>query len=171
MCVKRKNEGGANADGIAYYVRVGCVAVAVSAAGVDEPHVVGVAGVRGTKPPVGGRAVQLRNTSVSGGRFVSRLKIGQFRAIHRKVAANAGRPAYFVTRQQEDFRRQTVRARTDSGIADAVDIRNLDLLYGILDVAIEQVQERAVQVAVDSRCLVAVTIGTVPLPFFINILH
>ena len=35
-------------------VRVGCVVVVVVAIGVDVPHVVGVVGVRGAEPPVGG---------------------------------------------------------------------------------------------------------------------
>ena len=43
-------------------VRVGCVVVVVVAVGVDVPHVVGVVGVRGAEPPVGGRCESYPNS-------------------------------------------------------------------------------------------------------------
>ena len=43
-------------------VRVGCVVVVVVAIGVDVPHVVGVVGVRGAEPPVGGRCESYPNS-------------------------------------------------------------------------------------------------------------
>ena len=79
--------------------RVGCVAAAEAAVGVDVPHVAGAVGLRGAEPPEGGRAVQFRNTLVVGGRAGPRLKVGQLRAVHWEGADVAGRPAYFVTSQ------------------------------------------------------------------------
>ena len=43
-------------------IRVGAVVVVVVAIGVDVPGVVGVVGVRGAQPPVGGRYESYPNT-------------------------------------------------------------------------------------------------------------
>ena len=156
----------------AYTERVVCVVAAVVAAGEDVTHAAGVAGFRGAEPPVGGRAAEVRNTLVVGGRAGSALEVRELRTVNREVVAFAGRQADFVARQQENLRGQTVRAAlVGAARASVLAVRELHLLNGVLDIAVKQVQERAVQVAVDRTTLQLVHIRAVPLTFFIDVLH
>ena len=151
---------------------MGCVVVVVAAIVADEPYAVGVAGARGAEPPAGGRSVQFCNALVVGGRAGPRLKIGQLRTVYREVGVVAGRPAYFVTGQQEDFAGQAVRATLVSAARTAVlAVRDLDLLDSVLDVAVKQVQERTVEITVNRAAFQLVHIRAVPLALFVDVLH
>ena len=153
-------------------MRVGCAAAAVVAIGDDVPHVVGAVGVRGAEPPAGGRAVQFCNALVVGGRAGPILKVGQLRAILREIPVVAGRPADFVTGQQEDFAGQAVRATLVSAARTAViAVRDLDLLDSVLDVAVKQVQERTVEVTVNRAAFQLVHIRAVPLTLLVDVFH
>ena len=164
--IRWKNQSGADA------VRVGYVVAAVVAIGVNAIHVAGAVDARGAEPPAGGRAVQVRNTLVVGGRAGPRLKVGQLRAILREKPVVSGRPADFVTGQQENLTGQAVRATLVSATRTAVlTVRDFDLLDSILDVAVKQVQERAGQAGVDVAAFQLIHIRAVPLTLFVAVLH
>lgn len=153
-------------------MRDGRAVDAAIAIGEDVPHDVGVGGVRGAEPPAGGRAVQFCNALVVGGRAGPRLKVGQLRAILREILVVAGRPADFVTGQQEDFAGQAVRATLVSAARTAVlAVRDLDLLDSVLDVAVKQVQERTVEVTVNRAAFQIVHIRAVPPSVLVDVLH
>ena len=119
----------------------GVVAVAV-AIGVDAPHVVGAAGVRGAEPPAGGRAVQVRNALVQRRRTGSGLEVRQLRTIYREVEVVAGREANLVAGQQENLAEQAVSTALIRAAGTTIlAIRKLYLLDCALNVAIKQVQE------------------------------
>ena len=114
------------------------------------PHGGGVHGGRGAEQPDGGRAVQVRNTLIFRSRSGPRLKVGQLRAILREILVIVGRPSDFVTGQQEDFAGQAVRSTLVSAVRTAVlSVRDFNLFDSALDVAVEQVQEITVQIAVN----------------------
>ena len=145
---------------------------AVVAIGADDPHAVGAVGARGAEPPDGGRAVQFCNALVQRRRAGPRLKVGQLRAILRKILVVAGRPPYFVTGQQEDLRGQTVRAALVRAARTAVlAIRELYLLDCALNIAIKQFQECVVQVRVDVAAFVLVDISALPNTILVDVLH
>ena len=73
----------------------------------------------------------------------------------------AGRPANFVSRQQEYFGGKTICAGGKASVvAGAVLVRNLNLLDSSTDVGIKQVIEGAVQVGMDAGILIGVVVAT-----------
>lgn len=147
------------------------MAIAV-ATEVNVPHVIGAVGVRGAEPPDGVRAVQVCNTLVQRRRTGPRLKVVQFRAIRREVGVVAGCEANLVAGQQENLTEQAVSTALVSATRTTVlTVRNLHLLDSVLDVTVEQIQERVIQVGVDVAAFVLIYIGTVPLSVLIDVLH
>ena len=78
----------------------------------------------------------------------------------------------FGRTEQENLRRQAVRAAGNGlGRAAAFAVREFYLLDGVLDVRLEQVQERAVQVGVDGAVGVIVSVRAMALAVFVDVLH
>ena len=78
----------------------------------------------------------------------------------------------FRCAQQEDLAGQTVCSLLRrTAITAVLSIRDLNLFDNIADVALEQIQERAVQVSVDVAAFVLVYIGAVPCAVLVDVLH
>lgn len=144
---------------------------AVDAVGADDPHVAGVVVVRGAEPPDGGRAVQVRNTLVFGGRADPKLEVGQLRAIHLEVAAVAGRPANLMTTQQENLAEQPIRTALASATGTTVlAVRDFYLFDRSLFRTAKAVKEIPIQPRVNRAGFVLVYVAVMLLPVAVNIL-
>lgn len=81
-----------------------------------------------------------------------------------------GHPADFIARQQEDFSGKTIRTSSKAATrAGSVLVRNLYLFDCVLDVRLEQVQKRAVQIGMDGAVSVVVDVRAVPCTGFIDV--
>ena len=145
--------------------------VVVAATGEDVPHVVGVVGVRGAEPPVGGAAVELRDSLVVSRATGSVEEVIQSVAVVREILVIAAVPAEFLAGQQENLAAQAVRSRAVSAAGAAVlAIRDLYLLDGVSDVGVIAIDPCVVQVRVDVRGFVFVYVSAVPYPVFGDVL-
>src|SRR5699024_8094035 len=123
----------------------------------DAPDAAGAVRARRAGPPVGGRTVVLRNALVVGCRAGAGGEVVKLRAVLWEIRVVALGPAQLIAGQQEDFAAQSVGAgRHRTAAARAIVVRDLYLLDGLPDVRIEQIQEGAVQPAVDVRIFVVV---------------
>ena len=160
-----QDQGGADAVRV-----VGVPAVAV-ADGDHAPHAAGAAGVRGAEPPVGGAAVQVRNTSLLGGGSVAGDKIVQLGAVVREVGTLVVGEAYLSTRQQENLAAQSVGpVAVGSAGAAVLTVRDFDLLDSVADVGVVAVDPGAVQVGLNIRALQYVGVPGVPHPVLSDVL-
>ena len=157
--------------GGAHPVGVAGVPAVVEAAGVDEPHVAGVDGARGAEPPVGGAAVQVRNTSLLGGGSVAGDKIVQLGAIVREVGILVVGEAYLSTGQQENLAGQAVGPVPIGAAGAAVlPVGDFDLLDRVADVGVVAVDPGVVQVELNIRTLQYIGVPGVPHPFLSDVL-
>ena len=119
---------------------------------------------------MGGRAVEICDTLRIRAIVRAALEIGQLRTFAARHRGEA--EARFGRTEQENFCRQAVRAAGDGRRrAAAFAVRELYLLDGVLDVRLEQVQERAVQVGMDGAVGIIVGVQAVPCTVFIDVLH
>ena len=147
---------------------VRAVAIAIGAA---EPRVRGAVRVRRAGPPVGGGAVQVCDALVICAGSGPQLEVCQFCAVFRQVAPRR-LTAHFNIGEQKHFGAQTICAAVDSHAgAGAGAVGNLGLLDLVADVCIDQVEEGAVEVAVDGAAGIIIDVGTVPLAVFVDVLH
>nr|DAO46675.1 MAG TPA: hypothetical protein [Caudoviricetes sp.] len=143
--VLRQNQSGANTiDSV-----VGAIVV-VGAIRPDDPDTVDVVSRR-AQPPSGSAAAVVGDTLAVAARAAS--KVVKLCTIFREIAVVAGRPAHLITRQQKHFGAQTIGASIN---AVAVVVRNLYLLDSVADVTVNLVEERTVQVAVNTGLIVVV---------------
>lgn len=104
-------------------------------------------------------------------RAVSELEVGQLCPVGREITP-CGIAANLDVGQQENLRTQAVRPAIDvhAGATSGA-VRDFRLSDLGPDVGVDQVEERAVQVAVDGAVGIVIDVGAVPLSALIQILH
>ena len=147
-----KNESGANSKGVVV------VLVVEGAIRFDVPNVVVIADMRRAQPPSGSSGAGDSDTLAVAARAV--VKVVKPCTVLRKIVVVAGRPANFITRQQEHFGAQAVGAGGKAAAGtSAVLVRDFHLLNSRPDVAVDEVVECSVQVCVDLGILVGIIVA------------
>lgn len=147
-----KNESGANSKGVVV------VLVVEGAIRFDVPNVVVIADVRRAQPPSGSSGAGDSDTLAVAARAV--VKVVKPCTVLRKIVVVAGRPANFITRQQEYFRAQAIGAGGKAATGTSIVlVRDFHLLNSRPDVAVDEVVEYSVQVCVDLGILVGIIVA------------